>query len=39
LNIPVYPQATAAERETYMFMSFNATGGLNSDGTPGNTIF
>ena len=38
-NIPVYPLATAAERETYMFMSFNATGGLNSDGTPGNTIF
>ena len=39
LNIPVYSQATAAERETYMFMSFNATGGLNSDGTPGSTIF
>ena len=39
LNIPVYPLAPAAERETYMFMSFHATGGLNSDGTPGNTIF
>ena len=39
LHIPAYTSATAAQRSTYMFMSFSATGGLNADGTPGNTIF
>jgi hypothetical protein len=37
--VPAYASATAAQRKQYMFISFNATGGLNSDGTPGNTIF
>ncbi len=38
-NIPVWSSATSPQRKKYMFISFNATGGLNSDGTPGNTIF
>ncbi len=38
-GIPTYPNATAAQRSQYVFISFNSTGGLNSDGTPGNTIF
>ncbi len=38
-DIPSWTEATAAEREQYMFISFAATGGLNADGSPGNTIF
>lgn len=38
-NVPVYSLASSIERQTYMFISFDASGGLNSDGTPGNTIF
>ncbi|HLW79359.1 MAG TPA: hypothetical protein VKU44_07145 [Terriglobia bacterium] len=38
-HVPVYTSATAGQRSTYMFMSFSSTGGLNADGTPGNTIF
>ncbi len=38
-NIPTYASASAAQRSQYMFVSFNSTGGLNSDGTPGNTVF
>ncbi len=38
-NIPTYASASAAQRSQYMFVSFNSTGGLNSDGSPGNTVF
>ncbi len=38
-SIPNYSQATPAQRQQYMFISLAATGGLNADGTPGNTIF
>lgn len=38
-GIPPYPLASGAERQQYMFISLLATGGLNPDGTPGNTIF
>ena len=38
-NVPAYSQASASQRSQYMFVSFSATGGLNADGTPGNTIF
>ncbi len=38
-NVPAYSQASTTQRGQYMFVSFNATGGLNADGTPGNTIF
>ncbi|HEV2492150.1 MAG TPA: hypothetical protein VG204_03665 [Terriglobia bacterium] len=38
-GIPNYSQASAAQQKQYMFVSFSATGGLNADGTPGNTIF
>jgi hypothetical protein len=38
-GIPSYSQASASQQKQYMFVSFNATGGLNADGTPGNTIF
>ncbi len=37
--VPNYSSASTAQRQKYMFISFAATGGLNSDGTPGNTIF
>jgi hypothetical protein len=38
-NIPNYAAATPAERAQYMYISSAATGGENSDGTAGNTIF
>lgn len=34
-----YAQASAAERKQFMFVSTASNGGLNGDGTPGNTIF
>ncbi len=37
--VPNYSSASASQRKQYMFISFNSTGGLNADGTPGNTIF
>jgi hypothetical protein len=37
--VPGYSSASSAQRKQYMFISFNSTGGLNSDGTLGNTIF
>jgi hypothetical protein len=37
--VPNYSSASAAQRAKYMFVSFSSTGGLNADGTPGNTIF
>ncbi len=36
-GVPAYASASAAQRKQYMFVS--STAGLNSDGTPGNTIF
>jgi hypothetical protein len=38
-NVPDWASATEAEREQYMYISANATGGENSDGSPGNEIF
>jgi hypothetical protein len=38
-GIPPWSEASAAERAEYMFISSAATGGLNADGSPGNTIF
>jgi len=38
-GVPNYSQASAAQQKQYMFVSFSATGGLNADGTPGNTIY
>jgi hypothetical protein len=38
-NVPAYSQATSAQRSQTMFISLSASGGLNADGTPGNTIF
>jgi hypothetical protein len=38
-NVPPYAQASAAQRSTYLFVSSGSAGGLNSDGTPGSTIF
>jgi hypothetical protein len=38
-GVPAWPQATDAQKARYMFVSFASTGGLYSDGTPGNTIF
>jgi len=39
LNVPAWQQASAANRGCYMFVSSAASGGTNSDGTPGNTIY
>ena len=38
-RVPVYAEASAAQRSQYMFVSSASAGGLNADGTPGNTIF
>jgi hypothetical protein len=38
-NPPNYDSATAAQRAQYMYISSAAEGGVNDDGTPGNTIF
>jgi len=38
-GVPTYTSATSAQRKQYMFVSLNATGGLNPDGTAGNTVF
>ncbi len=38
-NLPNYAAATPAERAQYMYISSAASGGENSDGTVGNTIF
>ncbi len=38
-NVPTWSNATAAQREQYMFISASATGGENADGSPGNEIF
>ncbi|HEV2178560.1 MAG TPA: hypothetical protein VGW33_15345 [Terriglobia bacterium] len=38
-GVPSYLQATPSQRQQYMFISLAATGGLNPDGTSGNTIF
>lgn len=38
-NLPVWSSATDAEREQYMYISSAAGGGVNADGSPGNTIF
>ncbi len=37
-NVPVFSSANPAQRLNNMFIALNSTGGLNSDGTPGNTI-
>ena len=38
-NVPPYAQASGTQQRTYMFTSFGANGGLNSDGSPGSGIF
>ena len=38
-DIPPWNEATPQEQAQYMYISFAETGGENSDGTPGNTIF
>jgi hypothetical protein len=38
-NPPAYGAASPAQRAQYMFISSAAAGGVNPDGTPGNTIF
>jgi hypothetical protein len=38
-NVPPYASASVSQQGTYMFTTFAATGGLNSDGTPGYGIF
>jgi hypothetical protein len=38
-SLPAWSSATVAEREQYMYVSAAATGGENSDGSPGNTIY
>jgi len=38
-NIPSWSQASTQQRAQYMFISSASTGGENSDGTAGNTIF
>ena len=38
-NIPPWSQASTQQRAQYMFISSASTGGENSDGTAGNTIF
>ena len=37
-TVPVYSEASPAERLNYMFIALNSAGGLNADGTPANTI-
>jgi hypothetical protein len=38
-NPPNYDSATAAQRAQLMYISSAAEGGVNDDGTAGNTIF
>jgi hypothetical protein len=38
-NVPLWNEASGAQRDRYMFISLAALSGGNPDGTPGNTIY